>query len=149
MTPSATMDEVTRLIETYGNDVYRTIFVILRSKELAEDVYQETFLRVCRSFDKYRGEASEKTWIIGIAVNLCRDYMRSAWKKKVTVTDEFPTLADHDDTESIIEKRSERTELVKAIMQLPEKYRKIIHLYYYQEMDINTIAKILIALTSK
>ncbi len=143
MTPSDMTQEITRLVEQYGNDVYRVAFVILKSKELAEDVYQETFLRVCRSFSSYRGESSEKTWITSIAVNICRDYMRSAWKKRVVVTDEFPTQSSDSDTEEIIEKRSEKQALIKAIMKLPNKYREIIHLYYYQEMDVKDIAGIL------
>jgi RNA polymerase sigma-70 factor (ECF subfamily) len=141
--PSEKMNEITRLVEQYGNDVLRTAFVILKSKELAEDVYQETFLRVCRYYDNYRGECSEKTWITGIAVNLCRDYMRSSWKKRVTVTDDFPTQASDSDTEEIIERRSERQELVDSIMKLPDKYREIIHLFYYQDLDVNEISRIL------
>ena len=105
MTPSEMNKEITRLIEEYGNDVLRIATVILKSKELAEDVYQETFLRVVRSYSSYRRESSEKTWIISIAVNICRDYIRSAWKRRVVVTDDFLTYTADSDTEEIIEKR--------------------------------------------
>lgn len=144
MTPSEMTKEITRLVEEYGNDVLRIATVILKSKELAEDVFQETFLRVVRSYSGYRRESSEKTWIISIAVNICRDYMRSAWKKRVVVTDDFLSYSSDDvDTEEILEKRSERQALINAILKLPDKYREIIHLYYYQEMGINDIAKVL------
>lgn len=144
MTPSEMTKEITRLVEEYGNDVLRIATVILKSKELAEDVFQETFLRVVRSYSGYRRESSEKTWIISIAVNICRDYMRSAWKKRVVVTDDFLSFSSDDvDTEEILEKRSERQALINAILKLPDKYREIIHLYYYQEMGINDIAKVL------
>ena len=89
MTPSETNKEITRLVEEYGDDVLRIATVILRSKELAEDVYQETFLRAVRSFSNFRKESSEKTWLISIAVNICRDYMRSAWKRRVVVTEDL------------------------------------------------------------
>jgi len=135
--------EITRLVEEYGNDVLRIATVILKSKELAEDVFQETFLRVVRSYSGYRGESSEKTWIISIAVNICRDYMRSAWKKRVVVTDFLTYSSDDVDTEEMLEKRSERQALINAIMKLPDKYREIIHLHYYQDMGINDIAKVL------
>jgi RNA polymerase sigma-70 factor (ECF subfamily) len=141
--PSEKMESITKLIEQFGNDVLRTAFVILKSKELAEDVYQETFLRVCKYYDSYRKECSEKTWIIGIAVNICRDYMRSSWNKKVTVSDDFPTLASDNDTQEIIEKRAEKQELIKSILKLPDKYREIVQLYYYQELDVNDIARVL------
>lgn len=143
MTPSEMTKEISRLVEEYGNDVLKIATVILKSKELAEDVYQETFLRVVRSYSGYRGESSEKTWIISIAVNLCRDYMRSAWKRRVVVTDDFLTYTADDDTEEIIEKRSEKQLLINAIMKLPDKYREIIHLFYYQEMGVKDIAKVL------
>ena len=117
--------------------------MILKSKELAEDVYQETFLRVCRSFSSYRRESSEKTWITSIAVNICRDYLRSSWKKRVVVTEDFLTYSSDTDTEELIEKRNEKKELLEAIMKLPDKYRQIIHLYYYQEMDVKDIASVL------
>jgi RNA polymerase sigma-70 factor (ECF subfamily) len=136
-------NEITRLVEEYGNDVLRIATVILKSKELAEDVYQETFLRVVRSYSSYRRESSEKTWIISIAVNVCRDYMRSAWKRRVIVTDDFLTYSSDNDTEDIIEKRSERQALINAILKLPDKYREIIHLYYYQEMGIKDISDVL------
>jgi RNA polymerase sigma-70 factor (ECF subfamily) len=143
LTPSEMTNEITRLVEEYGNDVLRIATVILKSKELAEDVYQETFLRVVRSYSSYRRESSEKTWIISIAVNVCRDYMRSAWKRRVIVTDDFLTYSSDNDTEDIIEKRSERQALINAILKLPDKYREIIHLYYYQEMGIKDISDVL------
>lgn len=141
--PSEKMSEITKLVEQYGNDVYRTAFVILKSKELAEDVYQETFLKVTKYYESFRKESSIKTWIIGIAVNICRDYMRSSWKKRVIVSDEFPTLASDSDTEALIEKRNEKRELINAIMKLPDKYREIIQLFYYQELDVKDIGEIL------
>ncbi len=143
MTPSEMTSEITRLVEEYGNDVLRIATVILKSKELAEDVYQETFLRVVRSYSNYRRESSEKTWIISIAVNICRDYMRSAWKKRVVVTDDFLSYSSENDTEDILEKRSEKQALINAIMKLPDKYREIIHLHYYQEMGVNDISNVL------
>lgn len=143
MAPSEKMNEITRLVGQYGNDVLRTAYVMLKSKELAEDAYQETFLRLCRYYDSYRKECSEKTWIMGIAINVCRDYLRSAWKKRVTVTDDFAAHASEDGTEELIQKRNEKEELVRSIMKLPDKYREMIHLYYYQELDIKEISRIL------
>jgi RNA polymerase sigma-70 factor (ECF subfamily) len=141
--PSEKMNEITRLVEQYGNDVLRTAFVILKSRELAEDAYQETFLRVCRYYDSFRRECSEKTWVTGIAINVCRDILRSAWKRRVTVTDDFSFQASESDTEEIVENKDEKEELVRSIMKLPDKYREVIHLYYYQELGIKEISRIL------
>ncbi|NLU51688.1 MAG: sigma-70 family RNA polymerase sigma factor [Clostridiaceae bacterium] len=144
MTPKDITQEITRLVQQYGDDVYKLAYVILKSKDLADDVYQETFLRVCRSYSSYRGESSEKTWITSIAVNICRDFMRSAWKKRVIVTDDFNTYSnERNDTEDIIEKRNERKDVIDAVMKLPDKYREVVHLYYYLEMDVKDIAKVM------
>lgn len=144
MTPKDITQEITRLVQQYGDDVYKLAYVILKSKNLADDVYQETFLRVCRSYSSYRGESSEKTWITSIAVNICRDFMRSAWKKRVIVTDDFNTYSnERNDTEDIIEKRNERKDVIDAVMKLPDKYREVVHLYYYLEMDVKDIAKVM------
>jgi len=141
--PSEKMNEITRLVEQYGDDVMRTAYVMLKSKELAEDAYQETFLRLCRYYDSYRKECSEKTWITGIVINVCRDFLRSAWKKRVTVTDDFSAQISESDTQEIVEKKDEKEELLRSIMKLPDKYREMIHLYYYQELDIKEISRIL------
>jgi len=144
LTPKDITQEITRLVQQYGDDVYKLAYVILKSKDLADDVYQETFLRVCRSYSSYRGESSEKTWITSIAVNICRDFMRSAWKKRVIVTDDFNTYSnERNDTEDIIEKRNERKDVIDAVMKLPDKYREVVHLYYYLEMDVKDIAKVM------
>ena len=143
MAPSEKMNEITRLVEQYGDDVMRTAYVILKSKELAEDAYQETFLRLCRYYDSYRKECSEKTWITGIVINVCRDFLRSAWKKRVTVTDDFSAQISESDTQEIVEKKDEKEELLRSIMKLPDKYREMIQLYYYQELDIKEISRIL------
>jgi len=137
------MNEITRLVEQYGDDVLRTAYVMLKSKELAEDAYQETFLRICRYYDSYRKECSEKTWITGIAVNVCRDFLRSAWRKRVTVTDDFSAHISESDTQEMVEKKDEKEQLFRSIMKLPDKYREMIHLYYYQELDIKEISRIL------
>lgn len=143
MAPSEKMNEITRLVEQYGDDVMRTAYVMLKSKELAEDAYQETFLRLCRYYDSYRKECSEKTWITGIVINVCRDFLRSAWKKRVTVTDDFSAQISESDTQEIVEKKDEKEELLRSIMKLPDKYREMIQLYYYQELDIKEISRIL------
>ena len=52
----------------------RTCYLLLKDAALAEDALQETFVKAWRSYGSYRGEASEKTWLMRIAVNTCRDH---------------------------------------------------------------------------
>ena len=57
----------------------RTCYLLLRDAALAEDAVQDTFVKAWKAWDHYRGEASEKTWLMRIAVNCCRDIRRGRW----------------------------------------------------------------------
>ena len=71
-------DRLDRMVQQYEKDLLRICCIYLRDHTAAEDVVQETFLKAFRILDSFRGESSEKTWLIQIAVNGCRDYRRSA-----------------------------------------------------------------------
>jgi len=68
-----------RLVDQYQESVLRTCYLYLCDKTLAEDATQETFLRVYRTMDSFRGESSEKTWILKIAMHTCYDINHSGW----------------------------------------------------------------------
>jgi RNA polymerase sigma factor (sigma-70 family) len=76
-------ERLQRMIAQYGNALQRMCYVYLRDAALAEDAVQETFLKVYRHLDAFRGESSEKTWLMHIAVNTCRDMRRNAWFRYV------------------------------------------------------------------
>jgi RNA polymerase sigma-70 factor (ECF subfamily) len=141
--PSGKKDEIERLVNLYGNDVLRLATVIMGSRETADDVFQETFLRVFRSWENFRGDASEKTWITGIAVNICRDMMRNVWKKRVVLSDEMMEVSPDDQAATEIERRMEHNEVMDAIHQLSPDLKETVMLFYYQDFDVKTIAKVL------
>ena len=68
-----------RLVEQYQTDLLRLCYIQLHDTALAEDAVQETFIKAYRSFPSFRGDCSEKTWLMRIAVNTCRDMIHSAW----------------------------------------------------------------------
>ena len=140
--PSGTMDEIERLVITYGNDVLRLATAILGSRDMAEDVHQETFLRVCKAWGGFRGDASEKTWIIGIAVNICRDMMRSAWKRRVTVSDEIVATMPDTFSAKEMDRRMERDDMMQAMAKLTPEHREAVVLFYYQDLDVRQISVI-------
>lgn len=67
-----------RLVEQYQTDLLRLCYIQLHDTALAEDAVQETFIKAYRSFPSFRGDCSEKTWLMRIAVNTCRDMIHSA-----------------------------------------------------------------------
>ena len=69
--------ELERLVLQYQQPLLRTCFLYLRDRTLAEDAVQETFLKAYRSLASFRGECSEKTWLMKIAMNTCCDLRRA------------------------------------------------------------------------
>ena len=125
-----------RLVDQYQESVLRTCYLYLCDKTLAEDATQETFLRVYRTIDSFRGESSEKTWILKIAMHTCYDINHSGWFRFMNrhVTPEML----HDQTAHPTMDRDE--ELAAAVMKLPRKLREAILLHYYQGLNNNEIA---------
>ena len=127
------------LVESCQSAVYKTCFFYLNDHALAEDAMQETFLKAYRAMASFRGECSEKTWLIHIAFNTCRDMQRSAWfrhmDRRITPED-LPLCAamPHDENDP---------DMMCHIMQLPPKMKEVIMLYYWQEMTVTDIAKAL------
>ena len=127
-----------RLVEQYQTPLRRMCFIMLRDEELAKDAVQDTFLKVYKNIDVFRGECSEKTWLMQIAVNTCRDVKRSAWFRHL---DRRITLEDLP--EPSVQPAESAVELTMEIMRLPRKFREIILLYFYQQMTTREIAEIL------
>ncbi|MBR4360393.1 MAG: sigma-70 family RNA polymerase sigma factor [Clostridia bacterium] len=128
-------ERLTHLVETYQLTLLRLCFAYLHDRALAEDAVQETFLKAYRALPRFRGNASEKTWLSRIAVNTCRDMRRGAWFRHTdrTVTlDMLPepsvSLSPRDDT------------ITLAVMALPLKLRECVLLYYFQDMNTGEIA---------
>ena len=131
--------EFERLVNQYQEAVLRTSFLYLCDKTQAEDATQETFLRVYRTLHAFRGDSSEKTWILKITMHVCYDMNHSSWFRLINRHVTPDLLADaacdaydaQDDT------------LAAAVMTLPRKLREAILLYYYQGLTVNEIADML------
>lgn len=127
--------DIDRMMQQYGSQLLRLCTMLLRDASLAQDAVQDAFLRAYRRYDTWRGAAAEKTWLTAIAVNVCRDYQRSAWfrhvmrDKDVSDLPEKPAEFDFPDNTVITE-----------VMQLPVKYREVVLLRYYQDMKQKDIA---------
>ena len=73
------IDQLDLMVQRYEKDLLRLCCMYLRDWNAAEDIVQDTFLKAYKHLDSFRGDSSEKTWLIRIALNGCRDYRRSAW----------------------------------------------------------------------
>ncbi len=127
-----------RLVETYQTSLRRMCYAILRDEDQAQDAVQETFLKAYTARDAFRGECNEKTWLMRIAINTCRDYRRSGWFRYHDRRVSLETLPL-----SAKAAGEERTELMLSIMRLPQPLEEVILLHYYQRMTTREIAKAL------
>ena len=116
----------------------RTCYLLLRDTALAEDAVQETFVKAWRFYDGYRKEASEKTWLMRIAVNTCRDLQRTKWfihiDRRVNM-DDLP--------ESAVPFELPDDTVTNAILSLPTALRQVITLRYFQSLTVQEVAEVL------
>ena len=128
------------MIRQWGTSVLRACFVCLSDAQQAEDAMQDTFLRAWRNLDQFekRNGASEKTWLMHIALNVCRDYRRTRWFRHIDLSRALEDIPLH--VESAL---PEDRELLMDILALPDKFKQPILLYYYQDMTLEEIAAML------
>ena len=116
----------------------RTCFAYLGDLALAEDALQETFLKAWKGLDRFRGEASEKTWLLRIAINTCKDVRRSAWFRH---TSREVSLDDLPEASVPFSARDE--DVVRAVLSLRPRLREVALLCWYQQFTAAEAAQAL------
>ena len=133
--PDSPDERIEKMVIQYQTPLLRLCYAYLHDTELARDAVQETFIKAYRNLDKYREEASEKTWLSRIAINTCKDMNRSGWFRHVdrSVTpDMLPEPAKPVEPED--------RELTMEIMRLPAKMREAALLCWLQGLTYNEAA---------
>lgn len=135
MTQTEQRERLTRMMQTHGDAIFRMCCLHLRDVHLAEDATQEAFLKAYRRMDSFRGECTESTWLTGIAINVCRDFLRTAWLRRVDRRVDISLLPEcaqadeyHDPT------------VISEVMRLPAKLREVILLRFYQGLTLRETA---------
>ena len=139
-TEEAREQMLSRLMQLYGDGIKRMCCVYLRDLGAAEDAAQETFIKAYGHIDRLLGGEieNERAWLSRIAVNTCKDMLRSSWMRHIDrhkTIEELPLAAPPQ--------HEEHLELTEAILRLPEKYKDIVLLHYYQGLHLRTCAQIL------
>lgn len=132
-------EDADQIVKQYSDMIYRLAVSNLRSRCDADDVYQEVFLKYIKEIKKgKRFESDEhiKSWLIRVTINCCKSLCTSSWFRKTTELDD--TLPDDFDVFSDC-----GYDLHNALMNLPQKYRSIVHLYYYEQYSTEEIAELI------
>lgn len=129
-------------IEEYSDKLYRLAFLKLQNRQDAEDAVQETFFQyICRTED-FISEEHEKAWLYKVLINYCRKTVRCAWYRHRDGAELQETDTGGEPPEQEMIRREQRRELREQIWKLPEKYREVLHLFYFEDLSVKEIAGI-------
>ena len=122
---------VDEVIENYSNMVYRLALATMKNKNDAEDIFQDVFLRYISKPREFESEEHRKAWLIRVTINRCRSIW-SLWFRKTKPLDE-----------TMVFEQKEENDLSEYLALLPQKYRSVIHLFYYEDLSVKQISEIL------
>lgn len=129
-------DAVEQALNRFGNDILRLAYSYMKSRDDAEDIVQEVLIRFMQSAKQFRDEQHVKAWLLLVAANLCKDKLKTSQRKKEVAMPEGYEVA-------VSEVQEEDSNIGQMVSSLPDKYRIVIHLYYYEEYTTKEIAEIL------
>ena len=127
--------DLREICSKYGDRLYAAAFSICRQQQDAEDAVQETLLRLYRSDTEFESEEHLKAWLLRVTVNAAKSIRRTFWNRMRTSYEEYMDSLG-------FEEPSDRL-LMDAVLALPEKYRIVVHLHYFEGYKTREIAQIL------
>lgn len=126
-------DNISAALTQYSDLVRRICFIYLHNSADVDDVFQEVFLKLLQNNSRFESAEHEKAWLIRVTINKCKDILKSFWRKKM-VPIEGIELPFEDQTEN---------ELLQVVLSLPDKYKDVIYLFYYEEYTVPEMAQLL------
>ena len=130
-------DAAGELARLYYDDILSYCLFHVPDRSLAQDAVQDAFIKIYRAWRPIENPSAEKAWVMRITVNVCKDYLRSAWKRKVNLVEQYPELPGME------EPKDGQGRLFQEIMALKPKYKEVILLHYYQQLKVGEIAAVL------
>ncbi|MCI8454833.1 MAG: sigma-70 family RNA polymerase sigma factor [Lachnospiraceae bacterium] len=127
--------EVNRAIEQYSNTIRRLCMLYLKNYADTEDIFQTVFLKYVLSSASFESEENEKAWFIRVTINACKDLLKSFFRSRTVSLDaimEYPTELPPD-----------YREVLEAVFSLPQKYRDVVYLHYFEDYTAPQISRIL------
>lgn len=127
--------EVTGAIERYGDTVRRLCMLYLKNRADTEDIFQTVFLKYVLRSSPFSDAAHERAWLIRVTINACKDLRKSFFRSRT-----LPLEAIGEQAADI---PPDHREVLEAVLSLPQKYRDVIYLHYYEDYTAPQISKIL------
>lgn len=136
---------IDEIMKRHGSEILKLVFSYVNNKTIAEDLTQDIFVKCYKSIHTYNRKAKFRTWLWRIAINHCKDYLKSWYNKNVVVIENTAssTWTEKDLVEKVVIQKDDDIHLVNTVMDLPIKYREVIYLYYFEGLTIKEISLLL------
>lgn len=132
-------EKLEQYFRRYYAMVFRVAFSELKAHTDAEDIMQEVFYRLVKYQPEFQSAEHEKAWMIRTTLNLCRDYLKSKWRQTTTGLEHIP-----EEEKSYMKIPClEQDDTLWAVLELPERYRQPLYLFYYEDYAVKEIAELL------
>lgn len=128
-------EPVQKLVERYQQNLYAAAFNVCKNQMDAEDIVQEAFLQYYTSKKEFDDEQHIRAWLIRVVINKAKNCTLTFWRRNKCSLDDY--------IETLVFETPASKELFEEVMKLPEKYRIVIHLFYYEDYSVREIADIL------
>lgn len=123
---------INRVIEKYSDMVYRIALTRCGTIENAEDVFQDVFMIYSEKSPVFENSEHEKAWFIRVTINLTKNMNRRAWNKRIVTLNE-----------NIVFENKEEEDVFSIVCELPQNYRTVIYLLYYEGYKVKEIASLM------
>ena len=127
--------ETQALAAAYRDRLFAAAFQVCGNAADAEDAAQEALLRYHASGKQFESEQHIRAWLLRVAINCAKNVSRSFWRRNTVPLEDYMETLEFDSGES--------RQIFREVMNLPEKYRLVIHLYYYEDYSVAEIGRIL------
>ncbi|MFZ3579924.1 sigma-70 family RNA polymerase sigma factor [Virgibacillus sp. DJP39] len=128
------------IIFTYGEEIKRLIITYVKSYDVADDIFQEFLIKTYNSLSGFRSDSSLKTWLYRIAINKCKDYLRSPIHRLIHYTDKLSSIKKEESAEDAYLEKENNEQLARTVLSLSIKYREVMILKYYKDLSIQEVS---------
>ena len=134
---------ITTIADRHLDAVYRIVVSYCRNAEDASDAVQNAFLKLMTTDTTFRDDDHIRKWLIRVAINECRNFWHSFWRKNVVSLDELYEENENDSAFSVDDPSTDARGVYEAVLKLPDRYRTVVQLYYCENYSVDEIADIL------
>lgn len=130
------------LMDVYGQGIWSYVFSITKDGTTTDDISQEVFIQAFQHLHRFRNESSVKTWLYAIAKNKCKDHFRSAFVRRVTISNRIESPPG-ESVEDVVMQSMQRNAVWEALLKLKQQYREVVILHTKEDMTFKEVGDVM------